>query len=405
MIYPELYVGIDISKLKHDVVIVNEDQQRIGRAFVIAEERKGYGLLTDKLDALQHKHQTQRFLIGLEATSEYWKNLHHFLVQQSAAFLVTALNPIQTRRWVEADLRRAKTDPIDAKDIACFMAVKKPEPSFVRPPALELIKDIDRQIYSFKKQNTMTVNKLRLELAKVAPEIERAIPSLTAQQVLALLQHYPTAEAITTASQAELRQIRYGKKQWRLPINFINKMKSLAENSIAYQTGPSAGTIVQALIERIVQGQHVIDSLKAKINEMYATVKERPSLLTTIKGISPETAIILEAYIGDINRFSNAKKIVAFFGMNPTVNKSGKSQKRESRLQKKGSGIVRHKLFMAMLNIIRHKIDPFYSYYKRLVDSGKPKLVAIAAAMRKLLVICYTILKNQQSFDPKKCSS
>lgn len=224
MIYPELYVGIDISKLKHDVVIVNEDQQRIGRAFVIAEERKGYDLLTDKLDALQHKYQTQRFLIGLEATSEYWKNLYHFLVQQSQAFLVTALNPLQTRRWVEADLRRAKTDPIDAEDIACFMAVKKPKPSFVRPPALELIKDIDRQIYSFKKQNTMTVNKLRLELAKVAPEIERAVPSLTAQQVLALLQHYPTAKAITTASQAELRQIRYGKRQWRLPITFINKI-------------------------------------------------------------------------------------------------------------------------------------------------------------------------------------
>ena len=135
---------------------------------------------------------------------------------------------------------------------------------------------------------------------------------------------------------------------------------------------------------------------------MYNTVKEQKSLLTNIKGISQETAIILEAYIGDINRFSNAQKLVAFFGMNPTVNQSGKSKKRKSRLQKKGSGIVRHKLFMAMLVIVRHKTDPFYSYYKRLVDSGKPKLVAIAAAMRKLLVVCYAILKTQQPFDPKK---
>ena len=135
---------------------------------------------------------------------------------------------------------------------------------------------------------------------------------------------------------------------------------------------------------------------------MYNTVKEQKSLLTNIKGISQETAIILEAYIGDINRFSNAQKLVAFFGMNPTVNQSGKSKKRKSRLQKKGSGVIRHKLFMVMLNMIRQKVEPFYSYYKRLVDSGKPKLVAIAAAMRKLLVVCYVILKTQQPFDPQK---
>jgi len=402
MIYPVLYVGIDISKLKHDVAIVNDEKERLGRTLVIKEGRDGYQFLLARLQALQHKHQTQKLFIGLEATSEYWKNLYHFLVRQSQAFSVTVLNPIQTRKWAEADLRRPKTDPIDATDVACFMAEKKPKPSFIRPPAFEMLKDIDRQIYSFKKQKTMTLNKLRLELAKVAPEIERAVPSLKSQQVLALLQHYPTAEAITRAGQQELRQIRYGKKQWRLPITFIDKMKTLAQDSIACQTGAAAGIIVQALVQRIFDDQKAIDALKAKINDLYQTVKEQQSLLTTIKGISIETAIILEAYIGDVNRFSNAKKIVAFFGMNPTVNKSGKSKNRKSYLQKKGSGIIRHKLFMAMLNIIRHKIEPFYSYYKRLVDSGKPKLVAMAAAMRKLLVICYIILKTQQPFDSKK---
>ncbi|MDZ7310955.1 MAG: transposase, partial [candidate division KSB1 bacterium] len=141
--------------------------------------------------------------------------------------------------------------------------------------------------------------------------------------------------------------------------------------------------------------------LKQQLVELYRHINTRDSLLTTIKGISQETAIVLEAYIGDISRFGDAKKLVAFFGMNPVVNQSGKSVKRVSYLQKKGSGIVRHKLFMAVLQIIKLQEGPIYEYYARLVASGKPKLVAMAAAMRKLLVIIYTILKNQQPFDPK----
>ena len=43
-----------------------------------------------------------------------------------------------------------------------------------------------------------------------------------------------------------------------------------------------------------------------------------------------------------------------------------------------------------------------YSFYQRKVDEGKPKLVAIGAAMRKLLVILYATLKNNEPFQPKK---
>lgn len=402
MVSPRLFVGIDVSKLKHDVAIVNEHKKLVRRPFVIAEDRAGYEHLVHTLEHLARQYQTTTFVIGLEATSEYWKNLYHFLVQHSTAFVVTALNPIQTRKYAQADLRRAKTDPIDAQDIACFMVEKRPKPSFVRPPLFEGIKDLDRQLYSFKKQQTMTINKLRLELTKVAPELERGVGSLKSQQVLALLERYPTAAAIAQASHDELRKIRYGQRQWRLPTPFIAKMKSLAESSIACKTGPHAGIIVQALAKRLAADRQALAAMQVQITELYRSAKEHHSLLTTITGISKETAIVLEAYIGEVGRFSNAKKMVAYFGMNPTVNKSGKPRKRLSYLQKKGSGIVRHKLFMITLNLIRHKVEPFYGYYQRLVTAGKPKLVALAATMRKLLVICYTILKTQKPFALKK---
>ena len=57
---------------------------------------------------------------------------------------------------------------------------------------------------------------------------------------------------------------------------------------------------------------------------------------------------------------------------------------------------------MAVICIIGNKSGPIYRYYHRLVDSGKPKMVAIGAAMRKLLVTIYAMLKNQQDFDENK---
>jgi transposase len=182
-------------------------------------------------------------------------------------------------------------------------------------------------------------------------------------------------------------------------------MKALADQSIAHKKGPGAGLVVQSLVRSIRHYQDEIELLKEQLKQLYQQVNKNESLLTTITGVGTETAIVLEAWFGDVSRFPDAKKIVAYFGLNPTVSQSGK-QKRASYMEKKGSSIVRQKLFMATLNLIQRKQQPIYSYYKRLVDAGKPKLVAIGAGMRKLLVIMYTMLKKQQKFNaPKDTSS
>jgi transposase len=251
----------------------------------------------------------------------------------------------------------------------------------------------------FTKQQTMAKNKLRLELTKVAPEIEQTIDNLGGPQILAWLQHFPTAHDMAKASTQRLHDVRYGTRGRALPSTYIKKMQALAQNSIAYKNGPTAGLIVLALVRHIRHLQQEIQQIKQHIRKLYLEIQDHDSLLTTITGIGKETAIVLEAYIGDVNRFPNAKKIVAYFGMNPVVNLSGKVTKRNSYLEKKGSGRVRHKLFMAVLHIIQMREGPIYAFYKRLVAAGKPKLVALIAAMRKLLVIIYAMLKTQQPFD------
>lgn len=396
-----LFVGIDVSKLKHDIAFMNHSKQLIGQPFVIKDNLAGYQHLLTKLKAAASKQKTQQIKIGLEATSDYWKNIYYFLNKQSEKFHLTVINPVQTCNWAKTELRRAKTDPLDAKDIALFMVEKNPAPSLTTEPILDIIKDMDRQIYAIQKQQTVSKNRLRLELTKVAPELEKATANLNAKRILAVLKDFPTAQDINNASFDELVNIGYGKKNWALPVSFIEKMKTLTQHSIAYKTGFGAGYVVQSLVRQIIRNQQEINQLKQQIVQLYQRINNQESILCTIPGIRRETAMILEAYIGDVNRFPNAKKIVAFFGLNPTVCRSGKS-KRKSRLQKKGCPIVRQKLFMAVICTIGNKTGPIYRYYQRLVDSGKPKMVAIGAAMRKLLVTIYAMLKNQKVFDENK---
>ncbi|MFQ5639612.1 MAG: transposase [bacterium] len=168
-------------------------------------DRTGYELLLSKLQRLKTEYQTQAFWIGMEATSDYWKNLYYFIKKQSESFVVVVINPVQTKAFAKSELRRAKTDPVNARDIACFLVEKRPKGSFDRAPIFDAIKDVDTQIYSLKKQQTMMLNKLRIELSKVAPEIEKATRNFNGQQILALLAAYPTAEAITKATVEELR--------------------------------------------------------------------------------------------------------------------------------------------------------------------------------------------------------
>jgi transposase len=310
---------------------------------------------------------------------------------------VTVINPVQTNAHAKTELRRAKTDPVNARDIARYMAEKKPQASVDRTPIFDTIKDLDRQIYQLKKQQTMVVNKLRIELTKVAPEIEKNVANIQGKQILALLAECPTAELIANSSFQKLAMIRYGNNNWTLSAPFIEKAKLLSQHSIAYKTGLGAGYSVQSLVRCIWQFQREIQWLKSQLVKLYQSVTDQESLLTTIPAISRETAILLEAYISDVHRFPNVKKFVAYFGMNPTICTSGK-MKRSSYLQKKGNALVRHKLFMAVLTMIRREIDPIHGYYQRLVDAGKPKLVAIGAAMRKLLLIIYYMLSKNEAF-------
>lgn len=128
-------------------------------------------------------------------------------------------------------------------------------------------------------------------------------------------------------------------------------------------------------------------------------LKEDQALLRSIPAVGPKTARRVMALLRS-RTFKSAAQAAAFTGLVPVHHQSGDSVQRPSHLSKNGDPGLRRLLYMAAVVAIRHNPD-VRALYQRLRDSGKSKMSAIGAAMRKLIHICYGVLKHQRPYQPQ----
>lgn len=110
-----LWVGIDVPKDSLDVHV-----RPTALAFRVADDEAGIAGLVDRL-----RRAVPAGLV-LEATGGYEVPVAAALA--AAGLAPSVVNPRQARRSAEGLGRRAKTDPIDAADLAHFAEAVRPEP-------------------------------------------------------------------------------------------------------------------------------------------------------------------------------------------------------------------------------------------------------------------------------------
>jgi transposase len=131
----------------------------------------------------------------------------------------------------------------------------------------------------------------------------------------------------------------------------------------------------------------------------HADLRQQRDLLVSIKGIGPRTAATLLAELGDLRRFTNARQVVAYAGLNPRQYRSGSSVQKRTRLSKQGNAAIRKALFMPAMAAVQS--NPVVAGLRtRLLARGLSKMAAIGAAMRKLLRLVYGVVKTGRPFDP-----
>ena len=116
------FVGIDISKFKHDCAIIDEIGDVIMPSWSFNNDLEGFSILREVLSSLQGDIK-----IGLESTGHYGQNLKLFL--ESNGFSFMECNPLLISRFVRSkSLRKTKTDSIDAVMIAQHLMTVKYKP-------------------------------------------------------------------------------------------------------------------------------------------------------------------------------------------------------------------------------------------------------------------------------------
>lgn len=169
----------------------------------------------------------------------------------------------------------------------------------------------------------------------------------------------------------------------------------------ASETADVSQRVLQSLHDMLTVLDDEIRKLKSDIDDhidRHPQLKTNRQLLESIKGVGVVISREL-TYLFAAKPFKKANQVACYAGLVPRLQESGKLKGR-TVLSKAGPSRIRSKLYMAAVVATQHNPD-IRAQYHRLLGAGKTKMQALGAAMRKLLQICFGVVKNQSEYMPQ----
>lgn len=179
--------------------------------------------------------------------------------------------------------------------------------------------------------------------------------------------------------------------QWR------NRTKAGEIDAVAAEI---INSVLVGLESELAQADKAVHAVVAADPEL----AENYRLLTTIPAIGSQAATIILVELPGRDVLKTAREAVAYAGLNPCQNQSGKTE-RPTRISRIGNGNLRRALYLPALCAMR--VNPAVRVLRdRLTEAGRlrPQQIAVAA-MRKLLHLCFGVLKTRKAFDPTHSAS
>jgi transposase len=187
-------------------------------------------------------------------------------------------------------------------------------------------------------------------------------------------------------------------------LDALHEMRTQELNRLPVSPTPA----VQASIEQSLGHLDAqIAALKQQIRahfDQHPDLRADRDLLISIPGIGETTAASLLGELLNITRFSSAKQVTAYSGLVPGLRQSGTSLAFAGHLTKDGPSRLRKCLYWAAVAAWRWN-PPLRIFGDRLRAAGKPTMLILAAIMRKLVALAYTLLRSRQPFDSSRATA
>ena len=159
---------------------------------------------------------------------------------------------------------------------------------------------------------------------------------------------------------------------------------------------PLAKDLNRRRLEEVKRQIKIVDAEIGKLLQQREDIKRRLDVLTSIPGLAQVSAAGLLVHMPELGSLSGARA-ASLAGLAPVTRESG-SWKGRSYIQG-GRRKVRQALFMPALSAIRHNPD-LRRKYESLLARGKPPKLALAAVMRKLVVLANALLQQDRLWTP-----
>ena len=250
----------------------------------------------------------------------------------------------------------------------------------------------------------------RLHCAGLVVSVVNPAQARSLAKGLGMLSKTDTIDALLLAQYARLAKPR----PWRpvaAPLQQFNAMLmrlDCLEADVRREQNRREQAIVRTACESVIESidsciaflQSQCKTLRRAIDghiQANAVLRDDVARLRKIPAVGEKTANRMAAILTSYH-FESAKEVAAFLGLVPVQRESGTSVRGRSRLSKAGNPRVRASLYMAA--IVAKRINPdIKALYDRLCAQGKTKMSALGACMRKLVHLCYGVMKSGRDYE------
>jgi transposase len=168
-------------------------------------------------------------------------------------------------------------------------------------------------------------------------------------------------------------------------------------NRLEHAPDKAIARSIHAMLKTLEREMKKVEQQIRHQTESQPRLRQKTQQLESVPGIGQTTASLLVTELPELGRL-NRRQIAALVGVAPFNRDSGIY--RGKRMTGGGRRDLRARLFMPTLVAAQHN-PVIRRFYRHLLDRGKTKMVALIAAMRKLLTVINTMLKKNESWNPK----
>ena len=402
-------IGIDVSADFSMIAILAPNGDIYRKPFKVYHDVSGFNYLIEQIKKVEEEYSMKPSLF-MESTGIYHLTLFHFLKTNNLEAYV--INPLITNSNKNSGIRKVKNDRLDAISIANIAKFQNIKMSDVFDIATFAIRTLCRDYYNLTDSRSGFKKKLSSDLRTFFPGYHNVFSDTTGDTSIALLTAYPSPKAILIAPKEDIFTLlktnsRKG-KDWC--DNTYNKLIKAAENAVII--GIDTNVFISAININLALIKTFDEQIKSILLLIESQIEspETPKafginmgLLLSIPGIGFITAVTILCEMGDPERFKKPKHLCAFFGIDPSVNESGKFKSDRNKMSKRGTRFGRRALYAVALASVRknragNPVNNVLYQYRKENLNGKKNKVALGAIMHKIVNYIFAVLRDKHEY-------